>query len=176
MCSPSPCREGAGGWVHATRTQRTSGESHTRCHRRTRVLIDRRLVDLRRFRSTSARAAAERLRCLRLATAVAYSGPGFTLDTRLGGSCNCEVIEFVPHCNGTHTESVGHITRERFPLSAVHIPLFLSCLVVSVTPKGREIHSAEGVFERAIREHPIAAGAEFLEAGSIVRTRPNDGE
>ena len=30
-----------------------------------------------------------------------------------GASCNCEVITLTPHCNGTHTECVGHLTRER---------------------------------------------------------------
>src|ERR671917_271108 len=34
-------------------------------------------------------------------------------DTRRGGSCNFEQITMIPHCNGTHTESVGHITNER---------------------------------------------------------------
>src|SRR5262249_11123576 len=27
-----------------------------------------------------------------------------------GGSCNCDVITFVPHTSGTHTECVGHIS------------------------------------------------------------------
>jgi arylformamidase len=38
---------------------------------------------------------------------------GFTGDTRQGGSCNCEVLTLAPHCNGTHTECVGHVTDER---------------------------------------------------------------
>lgn len=101
------------------------------------------------------------------ATARPYSGPGFTLDTRLGGSCNCEVIEFVPHCNGTHTESVGHITRERVPLSAVPLPVFLSCSVISVAPAGWEVR-AEDV-ERVLA-HVRADSLEAL----VVRTLPND--
>ena len=76
------------------------------------------------------------------ATARPYSGPGFTLDTREGGSCNCEVISFTPHCNGTHTESVGHLTRERFPVSAVLPEPFLPATVLSVRPHGREITAA----------------------------------
>ncbi len=42
---------------------------------------------------------------------------GFTGDTRLGGSCNCEVLTLAPHCNGTHTECVGHVTDERVAIS-----------------------------------------------------------
>src|SRR5438045_8436978 len=34
-------------------------------------------------------------------------------DTRLGGSVNFEQITLIPHCSGTHTESVGHIPNER---------------------------------------------------------------
>jgi hypothetical protein len=100
------------------------------------------------------------------ANARPYAGEGFTLDTRAGGSCNCEVIEFVPHCNGTHTESVGHLTAERFPLSSVLPEPFLACSVISVEPQGRAIR-AETV-ERA------AAGLapDFLEA-LVVRTLPN---
>ncbi|MCS7169432.1 MAG: cyclase family protein, partial [Candidatus Kapabacteria bacterium] len=33
-----------------------------------------------------------------------------------GGSCNCDIVEIVPHGNTTHTECVGHITVERVPL------------------------------------------------------------
>jgi hypothetical protein len=42
---------------------------------------------------------------------------GFTGDTRAGGSCNCEVLTLAPHCNGTHTECVGHLTDERVAVS-----------------------------------------------------------
>jgi arylformamidase len=42
---------------------------------------------------------------------------GFTGDTRQGGSCNCEVLTLAPHCNGTHTECVGHVTDDRVAVS-----------------------------------------------------------
>ena len=42
---------------------------------------------------------------------------GFTGDTRAGGSCNCEVLTLAPHCNGTHTECVGHLTDDRVAVS-----------------------------------------------------------
>ena len=37
-------------------------------------------------------------------------------DTRQNGSCNFEQYKFIPHCNGTHTECVGHITNERISI------------------------------------------------------------
>jgi len=41
----------------------------------------------------------------------------FVGDTRAGGSCNCEILTLAPHCNGTHTECVGHVTDERVAIS-----------------------------------------------------------
>jgi kynurenine formamidase len=41
----------------------------------------------------------------------------FVGDMREGGSCNCEVLTLAPHCNGTHTECVGHVTDERVAVS-----------------------------------------------------------
>jgi kynurenine formamidase len=59
----------------------------------------------------------------------------FTGDTRAGGSCNCELLTLAPHCNGTHTECVGHVTDERV---AVHerVPGGLRlALLVTVAPE-----------------------------------------
>ncbi len=47
------------------------------------------------------------------ATATACGTGSLIGDTRRGGSCNFEQVKFIPHCNGTHTECVGHITDER---------------------------------------------------------------
>jgi len=37
---------------------------------------------------------------------------GFVGDTQREGSCNVDEITLIPHCNGTHTESVGHIVDD----------------------------------------------------------------
>src|ERR1700745_864357 len=50
------------------------------------------------------------------ASARPFEAPGFAGTVARGASCNCEVISLTPHCNGTHTECVGHLTRE--PLDA----------------------------------------------------------
>ena len=44
-----------------------------------------------------------------IATAKAYKDGQFIGDTRLGGPCNFETLNFTPHCNGTHTECIGHL-------------------------------------------------------------------
>ena len=41
----------------------------------------------------------------------------FVGSVKEGGSANCEVVTYCAHGNGTHTESVGHLSKER-----IHIP------------------------------------------------------
>ena len=36
----------------------------------------------------------------------------FSASVAHGASCNCNTITLTPHCNGTHTECVGHLTIE----------------------------------------------------------------
>jgi arylformamidase len=58
-----------------------------------------------------------------------------------GASCNCSTIRFTPHCDGTHTECVGHLTleavdaRDRLPAG------ILPALLLAVQP---EVVGAEG--------------------------------
>lgn len=55
-----------------------------------------------------------------------------------GGACNCEVIEFCAHGNGTHTETVAHVSKEIHPPHlAVKHPLML-CRIVSLVPEKLE--------------------------------------
>lgn len=44
---------------------------------------------------------------------------GFSGAVGTGASCNCRVLTLVPHCHGTHTESVAHLTHE--PLDACEV-------------------------------------------------------
>jgi arylformamidase len=55
-------------------------------------------------------------------------------DTRRGGSCNFEQIKFIPHCNGTHTECVGHITNERISVHECLKDVFIPALLITVAP------------------------------------------
>lgn len=105
----------------------------------------------------------------------------FVGDTRQGGSCNCEVLTLVPHCNGTHTEGVGHITQTRLSVAALATrPLYLARLVsvVPVSPETtRETSKPEpAADDRLITRTALAGGG--LAAGEaealIVRTSPND--
>lgn len=108
--------------------------------------------------------------------------PGFAGDTREGGSCNCEEVLIVPHCNGTHTECVGHVTDDRvFVSEAVRGGMALA-LVVSVrpvaaaaTPEGSDPAPAPGdllvtaaALRAAMDGHPGLSPRAL-----VVRTLPN---
>jgi len=106
----------------------------------------------------------------------------FVGDTRAGGSCNCETVTLVPHCNGTHTEGPGHVTRERLSVHASAMkPLYLTALV-SVTPEdaaGSEETSdpMPRPGDRLITAQALAAalarfGGAPIEAVAV-RTQPN---
>src|SRR5262249_33140908 len=56
-------------------------------------------------------------------------------DTRRGGSVNFEQYKFIPHCNGTHTECVGHITHERISVRDCLQDTFVPAALISVTPE-----------------------------------------
>ena len=56
-------------------------------------------------------------------------------DTRRGGSVNFEQYKFIPHCNGTHTECVGHITHERISVNNCLQDAFILANLISITPE-----------------------------------------
>jgi kynurenine formamidase len=73
-----------------------------------------------------------------LATSTPLQVGTFNGDVARGASCNCHSITLVPHCNGTHTESVAHLTRERLLLGEI-VPLQpLPALLLSIAPVGAE--------------------------------------
>lgn len=59
----------------------------------------------------------------------------FVGDTTQGGSCNVDSIQLVPHCNGTHTESVHHICDQTVSVGTIfNNSLSIACLI-SIEPK-----------------------------------------
>jgi arylformamidase len=95
-------------------------------------------------------------------------------DTREGSSVNFEQYTFIPHCNGTHTECVGHITDERISVLDCLKDVVIPALLVSVEPEkaesGDAVISKEVLSDAGIRPVATAAGSDSL----IVRTLPND--
>ncbi len=58
----------------------------------------------------------------------------FVGDTQRGGSCNVRQLSLIPHCNGTHTESVWHIVNESVPVAGLARPAWFVAELLSVAP------------------------------------------
>ena len=108
-----------------------------------------------------------------------YQDDQFIGDTREGGPCNFETYTFTPHCNGTHTECIGHITKERVSiLSCLHEEMIPATLV-SVTPKNTqenytpEIKPYDSLITKEDLELQLKdVDSDFLQA-VVIRTLPN---
>lgn len=116
-----------------------------------------------------------------LATSRPFAVPGFEGAVERGASCNCHTLTLIPHCNGTHTECVGHLTRE--PLDAHGVaPLgLIPAILVSVAPVSRahgegtepdpqpdDLLITRRALERGWTEPP------FKPRALVLRTLPND--
>jgi arylformamidase len=140
-------------------------------------------VDGRRYRARSAQAVslaipydAEVPRVLAFGvgppTAERVVGPGFVGDTRRGGSCNVAEHRLVPHCQGTHTECVGHLVDEPLSVDEVLRECLIPATLVSVEPEAaadgdRQIN--DRVLRAALEQH---SGTGFRRA-IVIRTLPN---
>ncbi len=116
------------------------------------------------------------------ARSVAYEGDGFVGDVRRGGSCNFETVTFTPHCNGTHTEGVGHLTGERLSLHSLLHESWVAATLISLRPRAaretRDSYDPDfGPEDQVIDRDLIAlalqeTGSAWL-AGLVIRTLPN---
>jgi arylformamidase len=116
------------------------------------------------------------------ATAIVCEYGDLIGDTRRGGSSNFESVTLIPHCNGTHTECVGHITDERISVRECLKDVFLRAMVVSVQPEERD--SDNVITKRSLSRLTPGAALPSRDArppedapppdALIVRTLPND--
>ncbi len=111
---------------------------------------------------------------------------GFIGDTEQGGSCNVNELNFNPHCNGTHTESIQHICDASAELSLaigeITPPALMPCTLISVTPTPAmntqdeytpSFQQGDQVITRAqLDEHLANIDNEQLQSVAI-RTLPN---
>ena len=59
----------------------------------------------------------------------------FTGRVVRGASCNCSTVTLTPHANGTHTESVGHLTVERVDVHSLVPQRLLLAALLTVEPE-----------------------------------------
>lgn len=133
--------------------------------RRWQVELSRPLPITPRFRRTSSTGRAYYLPPARVEP---YRSTTFVGSIAEGGSVNCDVVTLVPHGSGTHTECVGHISREpHYVADAVRSFLVLGQLVTiePVAVQGGRAITREQI-ERVLSTESIGA--------LIIRTLPND--
>lgn len=104
-------------------------------------------------------------------------------DTRRGGSCNFEQIRLIPHCNGTHTESIGHITHERISIHDCLKDAFIPATLISIEPENAllseetysiSLSESDRFITKKLLENALGrVDKNWLEA-LIIRTLPND--
>lgn len=100
-------------------------------------------------------------------------------DTRDGSSVNFEEYTLTPHCNGTHTECVGHITNERISVRDCLTDVFIPAVLISVEPEkfGDDLVLSKLAIESAVGDVGyVRADDTKAPSALIVRTLPNDTE
>jgi arylformamidase len=113
----------------------------------------------------------------------AYEKDGFVGDTRRGGGCNFEKILMITHCNGTHTECIGHLTHKRFSIQEQLKDSLIPASLISVSPNKASNHPDK--YEPAKEEEDWFISKEMLEEAMvkhitgfnkalIIRTIPNE--
>ncbi len=105
----------------------------------------------------------------------------FTGDTRTGASCNVESLTMIPHCNGTHTECVGHVTDDRTSVLDCATDALVPARLVTIDPVPAEstTESTEPspvTGDRLITSKALvdALDGASPETALILRTLPND--
>lgn len=113
------------------------------------------------------------------ATSTPLRAGAFTGDTRAGGSCNCATLTLTPHCNGTHTETVWHVTDDAIPAAEAARALTFDARLVSVTPMRGA--TTDETTDPPVQPDDLLITAATLAAAFndpvdalIVRTLPND--
>lgn len=92
-----------------------------------------------------------------------------------GGSVNFRNIFFNPHGHGTHTECLGHITKEVYSVNGAIRSQFMKALLVSVEPVQR-LH-ADGVTDSVVTAAQLAEALHEQQFDALlVRTLPNTPE
>lgn len=112
-----------------------------------------------------------------------YSVPGFSGAVARGASCNCDSISLIPHCNGTHTECAGHLTREPLHAHRIVPRTLLPTILLSVEPvrpdqTPESTDPAPVVDDRLVTRGALQAGwpaaPPFVARALVIRTLPNE--
>lgn len=110
------------------------------------------------------------------ARATTYHQEGFLGSVQQGGSCNCQSYQVIPHCHGTHTESVGHITRSAVAVNTLATQALMLAALITIKPT--KITSDNQAVDQLITAIDLqqALQPHVLNglAAVVIRTLPND--
>ena len=95
----------------------------------------------------------------------------YTGSVEEGGSVNFRNIFFNPHGHGTHTECLGHITREVYSVNQRMKEYWFEATLISVRPK--EVTHNDGSIDRMITPDCLHL-PEVCGQALLVRSLPND--
>ena len=96
-----------------------------------------------------------------------FRAGSFVGSVALGGSTNCENLFFNPHGNGTHTECVGHISKEKITINQSLKQFFFVADLITVALKEKE---GDLVLDTDAVKRNFTAGPEAL----VIRSLPNE--
>ena len=90
-------------------------------------------------------------------------------DVNKGGSVNFRTITFNPHGNGTHTECVGHISKEFYTINQTLDRFLFVAEVITVLPK--ELENGDFVITRGQLESLLSESGK--PEALVIRTLSN---
>ena len=96
-----------------------------------------------------------------------FRAGSFVGDVSQGGSCNVFSISFNPHGNGTHTETVGHISKEKYPIYKCLKEYYFEARLITLEPEKR---SDDRIMTLTQLEQLLN---DSCEEALIIRTLPN---
>lgn len=101
----------------------------------------------------------------------------FTGSVAEGGSVNFRNVVLNPHGNGTHTECVGHITKEVFSINDTLKEFWFSAYLITIEPQ-KIFNKKYNTEDKVITLEGLKKALENYdhESSLIIRTLPNDTE
>ncbi len=102
----------------------------------------------------------------------------FTGSVAEGGSVNFRNIVFNPHGNGTHTECVGHISKEVYSVNKALKQFFFLAELITITPEEFTGEDEEWVKNGDLRitKEQIESALKTEPEAIVIRTIPNENE
>lgn len=97
---------------------------------------------------------------------------GFIGSVESGAPVNFRNIFFNPHAHGTHTEGLGHITKEIHSVNAIKHPLFYRTKLVSILPESKFVDGVQDAVITAAQLEQLGIEPQTTDA-LVIRTLPN---